>query len=284
MEGVDDITENYRYKVGEKEYDLIEYPWDVLIILDACRYDMFKEIYRGEVQKAISPATCTPEFLEKVFSWRRITGTVYVSGNAYINSKGIPLPEASGYQFNAVDNIESIIDVWETGWSEKLGTVHPEEMNKHAMVSLDVHPDKRHIIHYVQPHEPYLYFGGGIGGAGYATTNNSLLWKGKISRVLNRFLPNETVWKWAYRFGQLPPRGKGMLWIENGREGLIRAYKEDIKLVLRYVAQLYKRYPHKKFLITADHGELLGEYKRYGHTAVKKRYQQLVEVPWVELC
>jgi len=44
--------------------------WDFLIILDACRYDYFKEIYKnyldgGNSMKAISPAIETIEWCQK---------------------------------------------------------------------------------------------------------------------------------------------------------------------------------------------------------------------------
>ena len=272
----------YRYKVNGEKIDILNDNWDVLIILDACRYDYFVEATDIKAKKAISPSTCTPEFLFKVMSRRLDMDLVYVSGNAYINSKGVPLPKSSGYKFNAINHFKKIIDVWDKGWSKELGTVHPEEMNKYSIVSMQLRKDKRHIIHYVQPHEPYIYYGGGIGGAGYGAPNNTIKVKGKIARTMNKIFPNETVWKWAYRFGQLPERGKGMLWIKYGREGLIKAYKEDIKLVMDYVIKLKALFPNKKFLITADHGELLGEKKRYGHTNIRKRHQKLVEVPWIK--
>ena len=50
-----------------------------------------------------------------------------------------------------------------------------------------------------------------------------------------------------------------------GKNGLIEAYKENLKIVLSYVVKLCSRLPHKKIAITSDHGELLGEEGIYEH-------------------
>ena len=51
----------------------------------------------------------------------------YISGNPYINSKvGIK-------GFNARRHFYKVIDVWDFGWNEELGTVPPENVNKTAL-------------------------------------------------------------------------------------------------------------------------------------------------------
>ncbi len=50
-------------------------------------------------------------------------------------------------------------------------------------------------------------------------------------------------------------------------------------MVLESVSELLE-YLSGRILITADHGEYLGEYGRYGHGLVPRR-PPIVEVPWL---
>jgi len=58
---------NNNYVVNNREVKLIEEDWDILVILDACRFDFFKDVYReifkeeGNLKKAME----SPEELGK---------------------------------------------------------------------------------------------------------------------------------------------------------------------------------------------------------------------------
>jgi len=120
------------YKVDGKAKNLLEEKWDFLIILDACRYDYFKDVYRnyldGNVKKAISPALHTMDWLNKVFTGF-YDDIVYISANPYINSK-IEVTDPHGNKYKGKKHFFKIIDVWKWGWDSKLGTVPPGEVNK----------------------------------------------------------------------------------------------------------------------------------------------------------
>ena len=70
--------------------NIMDEDWDVIIILDACRYDYFKKTYpkflKGKLKKVQSIASNTPGWLKKTFKdiYKNI---VYVSANPHINSK-----------------------------------------------------------------------------------------------------------------------------------------------------------------------------------------------------
>jgi len=59
--------------------------WKYLIILDACRYDYFKRLYKrylgGWLKKVISPASETREWLMKIFRGKIYLDIVYISAN-----------------------------------------------------------------------------------------------------------------------------------------------------------------------------------------------------------
>jgi len=71
-----------------------------------------------------------------------------------------------------------------------------------------------------------------------------------------------------------------------GVKGLREAYEENLITVLEYVAELSREIlhadPSSKIVITADHGELLGEDRKYAHP-YGSRDPILVEVPWFKI-
>jgi len=263
--------------------------WDILIILDACRYDIFKEISKellintDNLKKMISPATHTVEWLVKTFNEHFLSDVIYISSNPFINSKGIK-PEQGNLSFNGKENFKRIIDVWDTSWNPDISTVHPIDVNKAAIVSIDIHPKFRHIIHYMQPHSPYIFYGGlkshlhpvqnlqkNLG----ATNELSI-----FSKIMKIVFSQETLWKIGHKLGRNPTWDLGKIWLKYGREGIIKGYREDLKLVINHVKKLIKLFPNKKIIITSDHGERLGENGNYGHGG--KREKVLIEVPWLE--
>lgn len=265
--------------------------WDVLILLDACRFDMFKKVYREffngcELLQCLSPATHTPEFLFKVFTVGDWKDVVYVSGNAFCNSKNVPTSK-----FNFVGNkyFKKVMDVWLTGWSDELGTVPPGEVNKHAVIAMDLYKKARFIVHYMQPHAPYIYYGGG-GSTLKSYWKRNVLTNGggvdirkKLRDIVFRFFSERTIWIVSRMLGKLPKNGMGSIWFKHGRAGYIRGYLEDLKLALGYVKQLVDRYPSKRFVVMSDHGERLGERGNYGHSKIYKRDRIILEVPWLEV-
>ena len=67
---------------------LLDESWDCLIILDACRYDVFRDSVRrsglrGSLASRTSRATDTGEFLARNFLHRKCEDVVYVSANPF---------------------------------------------------------------------------------------------------------------------------------------------------------------------------------------------------------
>ena len=69
---------------------------------------------------------------------------------------------------------------------------------------------------------------------------------------------------------------------KEGVDGVKKAYEENLRFVLKYVKELVEFIPSGKIVITADHGELLGEDGKYGHPG-NFRHPKLLEVPWLEI-
>lgn len=280
-----------------EKVNVMEEDWDYLIILDACRYDYFRKVYkdylRGELKKAISLASDTLEWCKKTFQ-KRYEDVIYISANPFINSK----VEIKG--FNAKNYFYKVIDVWKWGWNEQLGTVHPREVNQ-AMQSLkDDHVDKRFMIHYLQPHAPYIeYTPYNIGFSRPKIETGHILSDIQDSRPLSRIEKGllkllVALASWTRVFGETPsswkirellslPPASPMDAVRRsiGDIGLRRAYVGNLRLVLKYVARLVEDLCGVT-IITADHGECLGERGRYSHRAGLSD-PFLIEIPWFKI-
>ena len=231
----------------------------------------------------ISPATQTVEWLVKTFNENFFSDIIYISSNPFINSKGIK-PKQGNYSFNGKDHFKRVIDVWATSWDPDISTVHPVDVNKAAIVSIDLHPKHRHIIHYMQPHSPYIFYGG-LKSHLHPVQNlqknlspsNELSVFSKLAKML---FSQETIWRIGHNLGRNPTWDLGKIWLKYGKEGIKKGYIEDLKLVINHVNKLIELYPKKKIIITSDHGERLGENGNYGHGG--KRERSVIEVPWLE--
>lgn len=227
--------------------------WDNLIILDACRYDAFQRHYaaeglRGRLESRVSRGTETTEFLSENFGGRRFGDLVYVTANPWVTKH---------YR----DKFHAIVPVWKSGWDEHNGTVLPEEMCRQALEASESYPDKRLIIHFVQPHRPFI---------GYARVD---WWKGRAPPF--RFRP---VW------GSVAEEGRSLLEVMD-RRTMRWFYERNLKLVLPFVRKLLDSLKGVT-VVSADHGEAFGEWlhplipiRVYGHPG-HTRIRSLTTVPW----
>ena len=266
-----------------KEQNIQEENWDNLIILDACRFDTFNKVYKeyinGKLIQKISKGSYTGEWLINTFPDKY--DITYISANPYINSYGIPLnkcrSEYKNYFWNAIDHFNKIIDVWDFGWNKEFDSIHPEQVNEAYLSTKD---DNKKIIHYVQPHYPYLSYDGVYetrykveilkeGYVKFFITNvfnkrsRSLFWK----KILEKINPN-------YKLSQLEK-----LYLKIGIDKLLYYYEDNLRIVLQYVSQLIENF-NGITIITTDHGEAFREQGIWGHP-IEKHIPVLIEVPWL---
>ena len=271
---------------------VMEENWDYLIVLDACRYDYFSNMYQnyflGELEKGISLGSSTSEWLERSFP-NYYSDIIYISGNPYINSK----IKIEG--FDAKKHFYKILDVWDFGWSENLNTVPPKNINESTLNLLEEFSEKRFIIHYLQPHEPYLSKKYSIEDLLKQKYKNGLKWdqaiwakkKSPIEKLLHLSLVKTKIMKntWKIReiFNLSPIQPMDAVRRIYGISGLRDAYKENLRIVLDYVAELCQKIlssqKYRNIVITADHGELLGENGDFCHNSRSKN-PILLEVPF----
>jgi len=221
--------------------------WDNLIILDACRYDLFAERsdLPGTLEHRISRAGATREFVQSNFTGRHLHDTVYLTANSWFQRLR-----------NVIDSeVHKLIDLHMNDpdgryHSEEFKVVPPEALTERATEAVDEYPNKRLVIHYIQPHHPFM---GPIGRKYFKHRTANM------NEVINES-------------SDATPR-------------LVkRAYTENLDMVLSSVSDLLPSLPGKT-VISADHGEMLGErhdfvpMRDYGHHSGIYN-DVLTRVPW----
>jgi len=222
---------------------VLDEDWDNLIILDACRYDIFEEHndINGDLQHRQSLGSGTKEFLKANFQPQTINDVVYVTGN----------PQLFRHSEEINTTFYDTIHVWrDDSWDDELGTVLPATMTEYAMRAADRYPNKALIVHYLQPHLPFL---------------------GPTSQKYEEL---------SRGFGE-----EGLKTPAVPREVYLQAYVETLKRTLPHVEDLLSEMVGKT-IVTADHGQVIGErlspipVRDYGHW--RGNYvEELVKVPWL---
>ncbi|KXA90699.1 hypothetical protein AKJ57_03960 [candidate division MSBL1 archaeon SCGC-AAA259A05] len=265
--------------------DIMEEEWDILVIVDACRYDYFEKVYRdyleGTLRKVTSPATRTSDWLRSVFGNEKFEDVVYISGNPYINSQGIELADG----FNAKNNFYKVIDVWDYGWNDDLKTVPPEKISKATRMARAKYPNKRLISHFMQPHHPYLSIGpvqkemANIMSRGKENKKTTNKLRNFLGKYMEKIFGLKKTYKLRKALGLTQKRELETIARKYGNKKLEKLYEKNLRKALEKVSDLVERMPGK-MVVTSDHGELLGEDGCYGHLS---GHEVLKEVPWFEV-
>jgi hypothetical protein len=122
------------------QHELLEdTDWDVLVILDACGAENLRSVAHWPVETAVSPASCTPEWIRECLSSGVLDGSRIVSANP---------------QYEKFDIDASVEPYYETHWDDGLSTVLPEPVLDR--VDEVTEGEERVVAHLQQPHWPYV--------------------------------------------------------------------------------------------------------------------------------
>jgi len=201
--------------------NVMDEDWDNLIILDACRPDYFQKqcSISGRLEQKISPGKRSWEFMRESFSGRELHDTIYITSNPHSKK----LPDDTFFE------TDYLIDQW----NDDIGTILPNDVVAAAIDAHREHPDKRLIIHFMQPHRPYLgptadRLREQVDLIGYRNQGDGLqIWGAVKERKVTR-------------------------------DDIKKAYSETLDIVLKSVEELLTDVDGKT-VITSDHGEMLGE-------------------------
>lgn len=231
---------------------VMEEDWDNLILLDACRYDTFREVTGKDVDCRISRGSNTGEFIEENFAGKKLHNTVAVTANPNINR----LAKGSFYH---------VIPVWKYGWDGKYNAVLPQTMVRYGLKAQREYPDKRLIIWFMQPHQPFIKYP-------------------ELDPYGFRHLCEVT----EFGTSKVPPIKN--LWIEADKGAIDikkvwEGYRTNLEIVLPYVFELAGEL-RGKTVITADHGNAFKRllfpipFRIAGHPR-GIHVTDLTKVPWL---
>lgn len=241
--------------------DLREQDSWLLIVLDACRYPEFIEVaptvFEGNLKKMTTEGHDTFEYVRSCWpeSYPDVT---YLSGATPINSGMLKFDDKGLTElydgFVSNDHIGEIVDVWQSGWDKRLGSVPPWNVTRIARGRLD---ENQLVVHYFQPHAPYI---GVERELGHHNDESSTPGGGEPVCA--------PLWRKA-------KKGE----ISQGR--LFELYRSNLEAVLYEFAKLVGEAPHETTIIMGDHGEALGEFWTYAHPRTDHPY--ILTSPWLEV-
>lgn len=270
----------------------------VVVVLDTCRYDYFEQTYQefltGDLTKVWSAGNATPYWTHNM--WDKKINIDYVSA--------LPFPVKEGAYKNKPLMDFSPKDIFqETTYvdsnSDIIPTVYPEVMTNIALEHIEKSSTNKTVIHYLQPHRPYT---GDTKILQWRTKTDEFLYN--LDEELIDDIPVDDISDKEYLMGgdildliPVPSKAyerisketyKIQSQIKNGDltwEHLIKAYQDNLLSVLPEIERLVRELDDEKIIITADHGEHLGEYtKELGvsqHPNIT--HPILREVPWFEV-
>lgn len=237
-----------RFGRSSNLFDRIERTeWDLLILLDACRFDtLFDIVDWYVVEKAITPETTTSRFLQHAQSASLFDNCVYVSGNPQSGKHG-------------VGEVNKHVPMYDEGWDRTLSTVPPEPIYDRAKEF--VREGESVVAHTIQPHYPHI-----------------CEIEGEIQPVPNGLHPAELEFDYNQDLKIQSILARGLIDLEAAKKSYEIctrfAWHQASRTALELAAEGYT------VAITADHAELFGEYGFVEHPTdvpIKK----LQEVPWI---
>lgn len=224
-----------------------ETDWDLLIILDACRYDTLADVADcAVIDRARSPASATPSFLNRARERGVFGGTVYVSAN----------PQTDKH--SPGDSVEHV-PVYRDGWDGGLQTVPPSVVYEKARERLE--KGDRVVAHTLQPHYPHICVLGE-----------------RTVPVPNGLHPHELDFPTDEELKPQILLAGGMIDLKRAR----RSYEISVRFAWDRAKETAGSLAGEGYTVavTADHGELFGEWGFVEHP-VGVNLDALISVPWV---
>ena len=229
---------------GRTGIEVMEADWDNLLVLDACRYDIFREMHDlpGELKPVISQGGTSKEFYDRNFTAEEYGDTVVISANSHLQR----------VESRFHDRIRLFKHDRDPLWSEQFEDppeiVVPETTADRTLETHERYPNKRLFVHMMQPHSPFL------GETGEQIYSQEVTWYEDYYRA------NVTA--------------------EQARQ----AYRETLDIALPHVERLVTELPGKTVVTADHgelFGDNL--FGLAGHPGGDIYLKELVTVPWLEV-
>ncbi len=195
--------------------------------------------FLSSFEPAISVGSTSAEWMGKNFTEQytdEMADTVHVTANLYSDSELDP------------NSFAQLDEVWRYGWDDELRTIPARAVTDRAIYHGRNSDFERMIVHYMQPHYPFIpnpEIGSGIRSG----ESEPSVWK----QLRHGDVTKETVWD---------------------------AYRANLQYVLEDVELLLANLEAEQVAITADHGNSFGKFGVYGHPQGIP-LQCLRNVPWI---
>jgi hypothetical protein len=244
--------------------DVTTADWDTLVVLDACRVDLFEEQVATEEYEdyrvVTSRGSATREWTLQNWAGDTFGDVVYVTANPFVSRE-------------VGDTFHEIYEPWLTHFDEDDRTVHPADVTEVSKEAHEEHPNKRVVVHYMQPHHPFV-------------TRPELQFHGWQITDFDEWEEHKDETGLAAEQRNAHPHTpwEALYMGEAGRAEIWEAYSENLDLAMDAVDDLVAAIDGR-VVVTSDHGNMFGEWtwpipmRVYGHpTGV--RNSELVDVPW----
>lgn len=246
---------------GFADETVFDREWDILVIYDACRLDLFCEA-SSEYEWLPRSDTITDDAVDSVAGssqeWMERTtartpdtslaNTAYITGNPF-----------SAQVFGNNHPWGLLDEQWRQVWDDEIGTIRPEPLIKRGIEAARNGEYDHVIIHLMQPHAPFINY----------------------PDIHAGFRPKE--WGSPEAARDSDDQAFSDVWhrIKRGEldyNHVWRAYADNLRIALDATEPLLNN-ADGKVALTADHGNALGERGLWGHPDVPAK--SIREVPWV---
>lgn len=247
--------------------NIYEKDWDILVILDTCRIDALESVkseydYINRLDSITSVGSSSPEWIANTFTrdyLDKIQRTAHITVNAHAHKILVERKSLGEYRdfkftpsvWNTVytDDFQHFEGVWEYVSDNPRDRYHPKNVTDRAIAIYRQQEPDYMIVHYNQPHEPYL----------------------------RREFENPDV--------DLQPWEENPFeYLEQGGDfsKVWRSYIDELRFALDHIEVLLENVDAETVVISADHGEAFGELGiLYAHP-IGVPHPVLRRVPWVE--
>lgn len=240
--------------------------WDVLVVLDACRFDLWQDVAPGyglQIQSVMSNATCSYDWIQRNFNRSEydLSTVSYISGNPFADHSSETLQSTDVHK----TELQHFLPLYKSQWGSidgtEVETIPPQPITNHAIATWrqrkEVDIDKM-VLHYMQPHQPYR-----------SRPDWDRIGK-NLKDLAHDLNPNgASAWQMARR-GEI---SINELW---------DAYRDNLEWVLDDVTQRLLTNLDASVVITSDHGNAMGERGDWGHPAGAIA-PEVRRVPWVSV-
>ena len=240
--------------------------WDLLILLDTCRVDALQEVkseyeFLENVDSLLSVGSTSSEWIANTFTKKyreKISQTAYITANGYTQRVifdreypkiyiGDRMKPPSFMKDNIAQqkDFQLIDQVWKYSPDNSPGHTLPNYITDRAIkIGRDQNPE-RMIVHYSQPHAPYI--------ASAINQKQQLYdYEKNPFNALRNGVSHQKVWN---------------------------EYLENLRFVLDELKVLLENIDSERVVISADHGEAFGEFGVYGHS-LGIPHPNVKQVPW----